>query len=84
MATAILSKNRGCPACAATGYRGRVAVAEYLRCDDDVRALPKGQGFLTEVRRHAAARGWRTLLEDGFAKALRGVTTVEEVLRVAG
>jgi len=75
---------RGCDACASTGYRGRVAVAEYLRCDEQVRAMPKGGEFLGSVRKYAATQGWRTLLEDGFAKALTGMTTVEEVLRVAG
>jgi general secretion pathway protein E len=74
----------GCEECSHTGYKGRVAVAEYLRCDEHIRALPKGADFLPAARRHAASQGWRTLLEDGFAKALRGVTTVEEVLRVAG
>ncbi len=74
----------GCEECSHTGYKGRVAVAEYLRCDEHIRALPKGVDFLPAARRHAASQGWRTLLEDGFAKALRGVTTVEEVLRVAG
>ena len=84
IATPQLLDAGGCPACASTGYRGRVAVAEYLRSDEQVRALPKDAGFLAAVRRHAASRGWRTLLEDGLAKALGGVTTVEEVLRVAG
>lgn len=74
----------GCDACSHTGYKGRVAVAEYLRCDEHIRALPKGADFIPSARRHAASQGWRTLLEDGFAKALGGVTTVEEVLRVAG
>jgi general secretion pathway protein E len=75
---------RGCDACGGTGYRGRVAVAEYLRCDAHIRALSKGPDFLPRARQHAFEQGWRTLLEDGFAKALRGVTTIEEVLRVAG
>ena len=74
----------GCEACSNTGYKGRVAVAEYLRCDEHIRALPKGADFIPAARRHAASQGCRTLLEDGFAKALGGVTTVEEVLRVAG
>jgi hypothetical protein len=39
---------------------------------------------LSGVRGYAQGQGWRTLLQDGFAKALNGVTTVEEVLRVAG
>lgn len=75
---------KGCDHCSHTGYKGRVAVAEYLRCDAHIRALPKGPTFLPAARAHAASQGWRTLLEDGFAKALNGVTTVAEVLRVAG
>ncbi len=75
---------KGCEACAHTGYKGRVAVAEYLRCDEHIRALSKGPEFIPLARRHASEMGWRTLLEDGFAKALRGVTTAAEVLRVAG
>lgn len=79
-----LREARGCEHCAHTGYKGRVAVAEYLRCDEHIRSLSKGPDFIPLARRHAADMGWRTLLEDGFAKALRGVTTVAEVLRVAG
>jgi general secretion pathway protein E len=75
---------RGCDACGNTGYRGRMAVVEYLRCDDGIRALDAGPRFLADARRYCAAQGWRSLLEDGFLKALQGQTTVEEVLRVAG
>jgi general secretion pathway protein E len=75
---------RGCEHCAGTGYRGRLAIVEYLRCDDGIRALPKGGQFLREARAYAAAKGWRTLLEDGLLKALRAETTIDEVLRVAG
>jgi len=82
--TPRLLEAKGCDHCAHTGYKGRVAVAEYLRCDAHIRALPKGPTFLPAARAHAAAQGWRTLVEDGFAKALNGVTTVAEVLRVAG
>ena len=74
----------GCDRCSGTGYKGRVAVAEYLRCDEHIRALPKGPDFLTAARQHASSRGWRTLLEDGFVKAMNGTTTIAEVLRVAG
>jgi general secretion pathway protein E len=75
---------RGCDACGHTGYRGRMAVVEYLRCDEGIKALDVGPHFLTEARRYCASQGWRSLLEDGYLKALRGQTTVEEVLRVAG
>jgi len=79
-----LMDSRGCDRCGGTGYKGRVAVAEYLRCDEHIRALPKGPEFLAEARSYARSQGWRSLVEDGFVKAMRGVTTVAEVLRVAG
>ena len=74
----------GCEACGGTGFKGRVAVAEYLRCDEHIKAMDKGPEFLANARAHAATQGWRTLLEDGYVKAMRGVTTIAEVLRVAG
>lgn len=82
--TLRLLQPRGCERCAGTGYRGRVAVAEYLRCDEHIRTMSKGADFLPNARQYAREQGWRTLLEDGFVKAMRGVTTVAEVLRVAG
>jgi general secretion pathway protein E len=82
--TPRLLEAHGCDSCGGTGYRGRVAVAEYLRCDAHIRALSKGPDFIPAARAHAHAQGWRTLVEDGFVKAMRGVTTVAEVLRVAG
>jgi general secretion pathway protein E len=84
IAQPVLLRAVGCDQCAGTGYRGRVAVVEYLRCDEGIRALPKGSQFLREARDYATSRGWRSLLDDGFLKALRGVTTIDEILRVAG
>ena len=75
---------RGCEACGHTGYRGRMAVVEYLRCDEGIKALDVGPHFLAEARRYCDSQGWRSLREDGFLKALNGLTTLEEVLRVAG
>ncbi len=74
----------GCEHCAGTGYRGRMAVIEYLRCDEGMRTLPKDSNFLAAARRYRESQGLRSLLEDGLLKALQGQTTVEEVLRVAG
>ncbi len=75
---------RGCDACGHTGYRGRMAVVEYLRCDEGIKALDAGTHFLAEARKYCDAQGWRSLREDGYLKALQGLTTLEEVLRVAG
>jgi general secretion pathway protein E len=75
---------RGCDSCGGTGYRGRVAIAEYLRCDQHIRSLSKGPDFIAQAKLHARSQGWRTLLEDGLYKAIMGTTTVSEVMRVAG
>jgi general secretion pathway protein E len=79
-----LRKQTGCEECSNTGYSGRMAIVEYLRCDDTVAAMEKDERFLKEVRKHMRACGSRSLLEDGLLKALNGDTTVEEVFRVAG
>ena len=74
----------GCDDCGHTGYRGRLAIVEYLRCDDAIAAMDKSDRFIIEAREHMRALGGRSLLEDGLLKALSGDTTVEEVFRVAG
>lgn len=80
----ILYKGAGCEHCANSGYKGRMAVTEYLRCDDEIKAMPKDADFIPKARKHNSTLNRRTLLEDGFYKALLGLTTVEEVVRVAG
>ena len=75
---------RGCKACANTGYQGRVAILEYLRVDDGIRGLPKGPEFLLAAAQHMRAAGVRNLYEDGIYKVIQGVTTMDEVVRVAG
>lgn len=74
----------GCKACAHTGYQGRVAILEYLRIDETIRSMPKDADFLLKATRHMQAEGVRNLYEDGIYKALLGVTTIDEVVRVAG
>jgi general secretion pathway protein E len=80
----VMRKPVGCEVCGGTGFKGRVAIIEYLRCDEQIRAMPKGPAFLSSARRYADEQGWRSLMDDGLLKALRGVTTVAEVVRVAG
>lgn len=78
-----LWKAEGCAACGHTGYKGRSAIHEVLLMDDDIRRLilkHEDAGVLQEQARKA---GMRTMYEDGLLKALKGVTTLEEVLRVA-
>ena len=74
---------RGCKECGETGYRGRLAIHELLVVTDEVRDLISRRAQDHEIRRVARASGMRTLLEDGVSKAARGLTTLDEVLRVA-
>jgi len=82
--TITLTKGQGCSHCANTGYKGRMAITEYLRCDDEINAMPKDADFIPKAKKHNASLQRRTLLEDGFYKAIQGLITVEEVIRVAG
>jgi type IV pilus assembly protein PilB len=72
----------GCTACAGTGYRGRVAIIEVLRVSEEIRRLTVEHRPADEIKRQAVMEGMLTLRDDGLRKALEGVTSVEEVLRV--
>jgi general secretion pathway protein E len=74
----------GCEACSHTGFKGRLAVTEYLRCDDTIKALPKNADFIPAAKAHNIALNRRTLFEDGLYKVILGQTTIDEVVRVAG
>lgn len=74
---------KGCPACGHTGYKGRSAIHEILVMDDDVRRLVLKHADAGVIQDQARKAGMYTLYEDGLLKALKGVTTLEEVLRVA-
>jgi general secretion pathway protein E len=79
-----LRHGSGCSICANTGYKGRLAVTEYLQCDEKIKAMPKDSGFISSAKAYNSSIMRRNLLEDGLYKAVQGLTTIEEVLRVAG
>jgi general secretion pathway protein E len=76
-------KGAGCDACRGTGYRGRTGVYELLVMDNELRLEVQRRRGSEELREMAVRKGMRTLLEDGVRAARAGVTTIEEVLRVA-
>ena len=78
--TAALYRGTGCPACRNTGYRGRTAVFEFLFMDDELRALIAAGAPRADIEKAAHAGGMKTLRENGIAKALLGITTLEEAL----
>ena len=73
----------GCPACGGTGFLGRIALAELLVIDDGVGRLILERAEAQQIEATAVRAGMVTLWRDGLAKAEQGLTTVEEVLRVA-
>jgi general secretion pathway protein E len=65
-----------------TGYLGRTTIMEFLVMSDPIRRLVMKHAGMGEIEEAARAEGMRTMYEDGLVKALEGVTTLEEVLRV--
>jgi type IV pilus assembly protein PilB len=72
----------GCPACASTGYRGRMAVHEVMIISEEIERLIVERASTDEIAKYAVAQGMHQLREDGLAKVLMGGTTLEEVARV--
>ena len=72
----------GCDACSGTGFSGRIAIAELMAMNDDRRALVLGSAPDSELEAAARRGGMTTMFEDGLDKVGRGLTTIEEVLRV--
>ncbi len=72
----------GCDQCGGEGYRGRVGVYEVLSMETNIRKLVTQSATSEVIEAAAKENGMSKMSEDGFAKALRGVTTIEEILRV--
>ncbi|MDT8440025.1 MAG: type II secretion system ATPase GspE [Desulfuromonadales bacterium] len=75
-------RGRGCARCMNIGYWGRCGIYELLKIDDEVRELLLQDKDAATIKRAATRGGMRSLRADGLAKALRGETSLEEVLRV--
>ncbi len=73
---------KGCDKCRNTGYSGRVGIYELLTVDDGLRDMIARNPNVAELRRICIERGMVTLRQDGMRKVARGVTTIQEVLRV--
>jgi general secretion pathway protein E len=66
----------------ATGYLGRTTIMEFLVVSDPIRRLIMQHADMGKIEEQARSEGMRTMYEDGLVKSLKGVTTIEEVLRV--
>jgi general secretion pathway protein E len=78
-----VSRPVGCLECRQTGYRGRVGVYEMLEMTPALKALVTADCDIARLRRQAISDGMRPLRLNGAQKVANGVTTIEEVLKVA-
>jgi type II secretory ATPase GspE/PulE/Tfp pilus assembly ATPase PilB-like protein len=74
---------KGCDHCKSSGYRGRVAIYEMLFINDALRELITNKVSVSQIKAKAKEIGFKTLFDAGVEKIKEGVTTAEEVLRVA-
>ncbi len=81
--TIKLARGAGCKECGTTGYQGRIAIFEVLKVDTNVNKMILREASGKEIETEARKHGLIIMKQDGYLKALEGITTLEEVLRVA-
>jgi type IV pilus assembly protein PilB len=79
-----IAEAKGCERCDNTGYKGRIGIYEILVNTPLFEKFILTNPSITEIREYAKEKGMITLKQDGFLKVLQGITTIEEVERVAG
>jgi len=79
----VFMRGGGCDACGHSGYIGRLSIAEVLMATDDLRRIIVEKFKPEDIRGEAKRQGMLTLQQDGILKALAGLTTMEEVMRIA-
>ena len=82
-AKAQFAKGKGCNYCQKKGYRGRLGIYELMMVTAKIRELIFKNASSIELRKMAQSQGMRTLYLDGVEKVMKGITTLEEVYRVA-
>jgi type IV pilus assembly protein PilB len=82
-AGATFMRGKGCSHCSKSGYRGRLGIYELMMMSSKIRELAFQGASTQDIRKAAVGAGMTTLYDDGIRKVLRGITTLEEVARVA-
>jgi type IV pilus assembly protein PilB len=75
-------KSKGCKICAGSGYKGRVGVYEVMELSPSIKELIVNHASADEINKKAQEEGMDSILEDGLTKAINGITSIDEVLRV--
>ena len=81
--TRIFYRPKGCSACGDTGYKGRIGLYEVLIVTEQIELLTIKHASSDEIREVAHSEGMKTLFEDGLEKVKQGLTSLEEIMRVA-
>jgi len=79
-----LYRGKGCPFCKNTGYYGRTSIYELIVLNEEIRSLIISKTSSNIIKDAAIKKGMKTLKDCGLEKAIQGITTIEEVIRVAG
>jgi type IV pilus assembly protein PilB len=80
---ATFMKGRGCSNCQKSGYKGRLGIFELMIMTNKIREMAFQGAATQELRRAAVGQGMRVMFDDGISKALRGITTLDEIFRVS-
>lgn len=80
----IFFTGKGCQSCNGLGFKGRLGVYEFLEKTEKIEKLIFQNASTAEIQAAAMSEGMLTIIQDGILKALNGITTLEEVLRVVG
>ncbi|MFM8378181.1 MAG: GspE/PulE family protein [Planctomycetia bacterium] len=80
---ATFMKGRGCAHCQKSGYKGRLGIFELMVMNNKIRELAFQGAPTTKIRQAAVSQGMNVMFHDGIQKVLRGITTFDEVFRVA-
>lgn len=78
-----LYRGKGCNKCAGSGYKGRIAIFEVMTVDPEIAEIIKNDPSDAAIQKAAIEKGMVTMIQDGYLKAIEGITTMEEVLRVS-
>lgn len=80
--TLLFYRGKGCKKCGKSGYKGRIGLYEVMEVTPEISDLILKGEIARKISELAKAQGMITILEDGFIKAKKGITTIEEILRV--
>ncbi|MDH5484754.1 MAG: secretion system protein E, partial [Gammaproteobacteria bacterium] len=78
----IVYHNEGCSECDNTGYKGRIAIIEVLRFDDEIDEMIAARETIGKIKKVLKRKGFETMADDAIRRVVEGITTLDEVSRV--